>query len=182
MKRLAARNFEDILQVSNCIAYNEARLTTMLYQCAIPVFEDLLPAPHNEIVMTLLYRLAEWHALAKLRMHTESTLTSMETATEVLSRELCRFCTTICTAFSTVELPKEAMARGRKQSRQRAKAAVPEESEPPAPALPSAKAPKRKKRLNLSTYKIHALRDYVRTIRMFGTTDSYSSQTVSNLP
>jgi Fe-S oxidoreductase len=99
----------------------------------------------------------------------------METATEVLSCELCRFCTTTCTAFSTVELLKEAMAHGRKQSHQQAKAAVLEESEPPAPTLPSAKAPKRKKRLNLSTYKIHALGDYVHTICMFSTMDSYSS-------
>jgi len=36
------------------------------------------------------------------------------------------------------------------------------------------------KMLNLSTYKLHALGDYVNTIRHFGTTDSYSTQTVSD--
>jgi hypothetical protein len=34
------------------------------------------------------------------------------------------------------------------------------------------------KTLNLNTYKIHALGDYVSTIREFGTTDSYSTETV----
>ena len=34
---------------------------------------------------------------------------------------------------------------------------------------------------NLSTYKWHALGDYVNTIRRYGTTDNYSTQTVSHL-
>lgn len=33
--------------------------------------------------------------------------------------------------------------------------------------------------LNLNTYKMHALGDYVRTIEQYGTTDSYSTQIVS---
>ena len=37
----------------------------------------------------------------------------------------------------------------------------------------------RPKSFNLSTYKIHALGDYARTIRLFGTTDSYTTQIVS---
>ena len=32
----------------------------------------------------------------------------------------------------------------------------------------------KKKTLNLNTYKFHTLADYVVTIRLFGTTDSYS--------
>jgi hypothetical protein len=35
------------------------------------------------------------------------------------------------------------------------------------------------KTLNLNTYKIHALGDYVSAIRSYGTTDSYSTETVS---
>ena len=50
--------------------------------------------------------------------------------------------------------------------------------------LPSEMARKRgmrslKKKLNLNTYKFHSLGDYVATIRLFGTTDSYSTQVVS---
>jgi len=38
---------------------------------------------------------------------------------------------------------------------------------------------RRKKTLNLNTYKFHALGDYVETIKMYGTTDSYSTEPVS---
>jgi len=37
------------------------------------------------------------------------------------------------------------------------------------------------KSFNLATYKFHALGDYVRNIRLFGTTDSYTTQLVSSL-
>lgn len=35
-----------------------------------------------------------------------------------------------------------------------------------------------KKTMNLNTYKVHALGDYVETIRQYGTTDSYSTEPV----
>ena len=40
---------------------------------------------------------------------------------------------------------------------------------------------RRPKVLNLSTYKLHALGDYTSQIRMFGTTDSYSTQSVGHI-
>jgi hypothetical protein len=43
-------------------------------QCAIPVFDNLLPEPHNMHALKLLFDLAHWHALAKLRMHADTTL------------------------------------------------------------------------------------------------------------
>jgi len=46
----------------------------MVFQCAIPVFDGLLDPCNNVIVMDLLFELATWHALAKLRLHTESTV------------------------------------------------------------------------------------------------------------
>lgn len=148
--------------------------------------------------MTVLFRLAEWHALAKLRMHTDSTLSRMEAVTSMLGRELRRFCSVTCTSFHTVELPKEAAARSRKQSRKQAPTqpqnapmsldtstllaetlVTPElEVGRDKTEVSKAKAKPKRKVLNLSTYKMHALGDYVRTIRMFGTTDSYSTQTV----
>ncbi|KAH7868122.1 uncharacterized protein C8R40DRAFT_1164102 [Lentinula edodes] len=48
--------------------------------CAIPAFEGLLPDEHNARLMKLLYRLGEWHALAKLRMHTDLTLRDLNTS------------------------------------------------------------------------------------------------------
>lgn len=142
--------------------------------------------------MSLLFRLAEWHALAKLRMHTESTLTQMEKVTAIIGHQLRDFCNITCKAFATTELPKEAEGRARKETRRRARRTPKSASqashapteEPPVPAEESsqaAAAPKRTnvKTLNLFVYKLHALGDYVRTIRLFGTTDSYSTQIVS---
>lgn len=39
----------------------------------------------------------------------------------------------------------------------------------------------KKTKLDLNNYKFHALGDYVATIRLFGTTDSYSTQVVSSV-
>jgi hypothetical protein len=168
--------------------------------------------------MSLLFRLAEWHALAKLRMHTESTLTQMEKVTTILGRQLRDFSNITCNAFKTTELPKEAASRARREIRQRSKQApklvaeatpdassqtpaeatpetssqasaeatpetssqtpAEESSQAPSPAVSAAKG-KRPKILNLFVYKLHALGDYTETIRLFGTSDSYSTQIVS---
>jgi hypothetical protein len=40
---------------------------------------------------------------------------------------------------------------------------------------------KKSRLLNLSTYKLHALGDYVDAIRRYGTSDNYSTQTVSRM-
>ncbi|KAF4601473.1 hypothetical protein EYR40_004841 [Pleurotus pulmonarius] len=150
MKKLAARNFEDILQ------------------CAGPVFEGILPEPHDSNIQKLLFTFAEWHALAKLRMHTEETLSSLDHATSELGRQLRHFEKHTCAAFETKELPKEEAARGRRQSCKSSNGTLPTTKE-------KASGPKIK-RFNLRTYKFHAMGDYVRTIRRFGTTDSYSTQ------
>ena len=145
--------------------------------------------------MTLLYRLAEWHALAKLRMHTESTLTLFKTITTSLCHEIRNFRDVTCEAFETVELEKEAAARGRQRANANVKhgsgSGLPtppfvdtphppsSSSVQPGPSAPKPHDERRKgKKLNISTYKFHALPDYIHTIRMFGTTDSYSTQTV----
>lgn len=122
-------------------------------QCAIPVFEGLLDEPYNTALMQLLYRAAEWHALAKLRMHTRATLDLLEKCTVHLGQLMRKFRDTTFVKFNTVVLPREA----RKS--------------------PSASG--KKKPLNLNTYKFHSLGDYVRTIELFGCTDSYSTQLVS---
>jgi hypothetical protein len=124
-------------------------------QCSIPVFDGLLPEPFNGMLLRLLYRAAEWHALAKLRMHTDSTLQLLEAVTREFGRLIRQFRDKTSKEFDTMELPREASARkgGARSS---------------------------KKKLNLNTYKFHALGDYVATIRLFGTTDSYSTQVVGS--
>lgn len=120
--------------------------------------------------MTLLYRTAEWHAFAKLRLHTESTLQHLDRLTMELGQLMRKFRDTTQSAFATFELPKETGARKRCQKSSKGKEKV-------AAGNSSRKKPKS---LNLFTYKWHALGDYVRAIRLFGGTDGFSTQVVSN--
>ncbi|KAJ7151509.1 hypothetical protein C8R46DRAFT_1229045 [Mycena filopes] len=153
MKKMAARNFEDLLQ------------------CAIPVFEGLLPEPHNGKILSLLFTCAEWHALAKLRMHTTPFLRRLSDSTADFGRQLRHFVTHTCSHFDTRELPKEEAARGRRKARQK-------KSKPtPKPKKQATQGASKKKTMNLWTYKFHSLGDYWSTIPWFGTSDSYSTQT-----
>ncbi|KAF5384836.1 hypothetical protein D9615_000907 [Tricholomella constricta] len=152
MKKLAARNYEDLLQ------------------CAMPVFEGLLDEPHNSQVLDLLFTLAEWHSLAKLRLHTDSTIQLLDQCTTDLGRQLRKFTRNVCSAFDTRELPREVASRGRQKAKKKKTTLAATADEP------AAKMPPKKKSFNMFTYKIHALGDYTRTIKWFGTTDSYSTQ------
>ena len=183
--------------------------------------------------MKLLYRTAEWHALAKLRMHSDSTLLLLEDLTTEFGKLIRQFRDLTCSQFKTVELPRETAARKRRGAKQQpvGSSAAPHSSStltpagdpnigtsrsvtsgdasvsaplhsasevPLAPAStipsevplvpasttpsqgqPSNPSPRGKKKgLNLFTVKLHFLGDYVRHIRLFGTTDSYSTQLV----
>ena len=59
-----------------------------MLKCAIPVFEGLLPKPHDTIVQDLLFGLAEWHAEAKLCMHTDSSLELLTRSTSYLGSQI----------------------------------------------------------------------------------------------
>ncbi|KAE9388659.1 hypothetical protein BT96DRAFT_1003962 [Gymnopus androsaceus JB14] len=93
MKKLAARDFKDLLQ------------------CSIPAFEHLFEHEHNEHLMKLLYRLAQWHALAKLHLHTEPTLEWLEKTTMEVGKLMREFRDKSASKFSTFELPREQDAR-----------------------------------------------------------------------
>ena len=118
------------------------------------------------MVMTLLYRTAEWHAFAKLRLHTESTLQHLDSLTRDLGKLMRQFRDTTFSTFATFELPREKGARQRRQASNKGKETA---ADSPGSNL---------KNLNLFTYKWHALGDYVRTIRLFGGTDGFSTQVV----
>lgn len=70
------------------------------------------------MVLELLYRLAEWHTLAKLRMHTDTTLGFFDTATAALGSALRKFQKDTCSAYDTRETPREEAARGRRKAAQ----------------------------------------------------------------
>ncbi|KJA18100.1 hypothetical protein HYPSUDRAFT_145489 [Hypholoma sublateritium FD-334 SS-4] len=183
LKKLGARDYENILQ------------------CSMPVFEGLLPDPHNRNLMDLLFILAHWHALAKLRQHTELSLAVLESATTQLGRSLRDFEAETCSAYDTRELKREETARMRRSenastaqpaSQKATNTVVPDleamASNVDAPSATPAskqtdstsrKAPgKLQKNLNLNTYKDHSLGDYVETIRRCGTVDSYSTESM----
>jgi hypothetical protein len=158
----------------------------------IPAVEGLLCELYNSHLLTLLYRLAEWHALAKLQMHTEYTLAYLDKATITIGQHLHFFCEWTRTAHTCKELPCEVNARfcRSQQKKGKAAAAVPtslsqkakynaKSSESKASSKKGAEA--KVKLFNLAIYKFYALRDYVQTIRLFGTMDSYSTQIVRSL-
>ena len=89
MKQLAAQDYEDLLQ------------------CSIPVFKGLLDEPHNKCIMKLLYWTAEWHALAKSRMHTDTSLEHLRHLTKEFGTLMRQFRDQTCPHFDTVELPHE---------------------------------------------------------------------------
>lgn len=152
MKKLAARDFEDLLQ------------------CSIPAFEGLLPEPYNSTVRILLYRTAEWHAFAKLRLHTDSTLVHFNQLTTDLGKLMRKFRNVSEANFNTFELPRETEARNRRQQKGKGKA-----KDMTGGSVRSGRKPKS---LNLFTYKWHALSDYIPAIRLFGGTDGISTQVV----
>ena len=123
--------------------------------------------------MKLLYRVAEWHAFAKMRLHTETTLKHLEDLTTELGKLMRDFEHSICSKFQTFELPREVEARKRQEAARRLELRV-----DPLPALSA--GGKRTKTFNLFTYKWHALGDYVTAIRLFRGTDGFSSQLVSD--
>ena len=117
--------------------------------------------------------------LASLRLHTESTVRALEDSTTQLGQILRQFQATTCTAYDTYELPSEEAARGHRTAATGAK----KHQDGPSKSVDNpAKAKKRRvqKVFNLSTYKVHALGDYARAIRFFGTTDGFTTRVVSN--
>ncbi|RXW14632.1 hypothetical protein EST38_g11221 [Candolleomyces aberdarensis] len=103
-KQLAARDYEDLLQ------------------CAIPAFQGLFPKKgHNKQIVDLLYTLAHWHGLAKLRLHTEFTLTILDELTTLLGKKFRLFVSNICDKILTRELPREYQARKRREAKRKGK-------------------------------------------------------------
>lgn len=148
-------------------------------QCAIPVFDGLLPEPHNTAISKLLFTCAYWHGLAKLRLHIDDTLDLLDAETRNIGKELRGFINKTCKFYDTQELRREVDARKRRKAK---KAATRSSTlaEPLQTELNKVDKPTPKK-LNINTYKAHSLGDYAGTIRRLGTTDSYSTVIVSDL-
>ncbi|GJE96476.1 hypothetical protein PsYK624_126730 [Phanerochaete sordida] len=162
LKKLAARDFEDILQ------------------CIIPCIDGILEGSLDGVVLDLLWEMASWHALAKLRLHTETTVNILEASTPTLCKAI-RVFATACDPLDIRELPSEEAARGRRKAKpKKSKKTAPTQpcDEPAANAKGKApRAPPKQVKLNLKTSKYHGIVHYPGGIRAAGTTDVFSTQT-----
>lgn len=138
-------------------------------QTIIPAIEGLLLSPHDKAVLDLLYQLSEYHSLAKLRMHTETTLQYWEQVIISLTHCLREFQHS-SQELNPKETPTERNTRVRRtQKRQREKETTWVDTSSQV------------RTLNLNTYKFHAICDGPASVRQFGTLDSYSTQIVSTV-
>ncbi|QRW12580.1 colossin-A [Ceratobasidium sp. AG-Ba] len=133
LKRLAARDFEDILQVR-------------FYRFC------LLPDSIDTQTQQLLFSLTRWHALAKLRQHTSATLRHLSAETTKLGDKMREF-EAITAGLIVFETPREFRARQRRAAAKTQK--QPHTNEPQTLTRKQCK-------LNLNTFKFHALGDYHR--------------------
>ena len=129
----------------------------------MPAFEGLLSDRKiDSMVQDMLFELAMFYMLAKLAMHTDSTLIAFEAAVTRLGKAMRDFLFKVCPNYDTRELPRETESRKRRRKS-------------------SANTKAKRKNFNLNTYKYHRLGDYPRIVRELGTLDGFSTMTVSTM-
>jgi hypothetical protein len=133
-----------------------------LVQIALPSFEALFPARYQQGISVLIYNIADLHSLAKLFMHTESTLDCLQGAIKRVGESIRWFANKVCLNIEAFETPKEAEKRRRRAAKEGH--STPRE--------------KQKKDFGLEKIKLHAIGDYVEQVRLLGTLDNYSTQPV----
>lgn len=113
----------------------------------------------------MLYSLAYWHALAKMRLHTESSVKMLEEAHTAMSHRLRYFATVIAPSFDTYETDREHAKRVRDQAQH------PSTTTGTVPSAPG----KKRRAFHLNFIKIHLIGYLPLYIRRVGTSDSYST-------
>jgi hypothetical protein len=116
-------------------------------------------------------------------MHMDQTLKILDDVTIDIGAEFRAFNNETCDAFVTQELPCETAAhkrRGQKKTKRKQSSPDNAPADPSMNAMGEPDKPLRK-RFNLCKYKYHSLGDYVRMIRRFGTSDSFSTELVSGV-
>lgn len=165
LSRMTAHEYANMLEVWHCVSRG---VGINVSQCATPCFEHLFPDPWDGEVQSLLFTLARWHKLAKLRLHTDSTLRQLEIVTRDFGDAMRKFRDGCCEEFETFETPAE------QDKRVRAAQAAAARSQVQNPV----DGTRQRRRLNLNTYKFHSMPDYAPTIRFIGTTDNYTTSIV----
>jgi hypothetical protein len=90
-------------------------------QCAIPAFDGLFPEPYNSAILKLLFLCAHWHALAKLRSHTDPTLDIFDNVTVKSATAFRHFANNICVHFDTRELAREEGQRKCREAKRKSR-------------------------------------------------------------
>ena len=96
-------------------------------------------------------------------MHTDSSLALLDEVTTSLGCALCHFATTVSSNFPTCETPAEY---AKHQCASSGSASTAQGRQP--------------KGFNLCTIKLHSLGNYISSIKFYGTTENYSTGTVSH--
>jgi hypothetical protein len=122
--------------------------------------------------MDLLFDMATYHALLKLRLHHELSLQMLDAMVHRLGSSLRRFKKYVCDIPDIQFSPEEIAKRERRKAREDEKRA--KKGLPPI----SRREPKAPNPLSLNTSKIHKIHHSVNSIRRFGTTDNYTTQNV----
>ncbi|KIM59740.1 hypothetical protein SCLCIDRAFT_125548, partial [Scleroderma citrinum Foug A] len=104
-------------------------------------------------------------------LHTDETLEIFEKVTKDLGNCIHMFAADTCLSFTTKELSHEVEARQQCQGQKDLGRSSRSQG-----ATSDVAQGRQLKGLNIQTYKLHALTDYPAQIRMYGTTDSYSTQ------
>lgn len=138
----------------------------------------------NQIVLDVIWYMAMWHALAKLRLHTDSTLQVLELVTVLMGRSV-RLFSRESAKLDVRDLSGEEAARGRRSAASRAKTTEKgKQSAKPGTSKPSAgdsnTRQDKRRILNLKMFKFHNTGHLVSAIRRFGTSDNYTTQIVRN--
>lgn len=111
--------------------------------------------------MDLLFIISSWDRLAKLRIHTESSLHVFEQVTSELGTQMRRFVLEVCDHHDTVLLPKELQARNRRKTSRK-----------------NSNDNSTSATFHLNFYKFHALGHVPQMIRQSGTTNNWSTCSV----
>lgn len=123
-------------------------------------------------MLDLGFDLATWHALAKLREHTEISLVGVDVKTVDCGASVRRFAKKTCVNYVTLELPaKDSAARGRR------KAALTKGKGTSGGKTVSSTS-RKVKTFNYTTYKFHAMRDYAPAFRALAAGDNFTTQVV----
>lgn len=149
MKQMTASDYEDILQ------------------CALPLFEGLLPDEHDKKVLNVLYLLASFYTSSKLHMHTDRTVSDNRNLISLLGEAIRQFKKYTC-AEHEAEVPPNEGRRVRRKARQMGGATI-------------IRKTVMQYSFNMNTSKMHSLGDYPYHIINFGSLNSYTTEVVCAL-